>query len=135
RIEVPRVTDNQNRTTHIDASLEGDFMALGKSWNWSVGYNHSASDGNTTSTGNINLLNLKKALGPSFLNTATGQVQCGTAAAPIPMSQCVPFNVLGGPSAATPDALNYIMSVGQGTYGSTVNSATADITGELFNLP
>ena len=133
-IEVPRTTNNQNRTTHIDASLEGDFMALGKSWNWSVGYNHSASNGNTTSTGNINLLNLKKALGPSFVN-ASGAVQCGTAAAPIPASQCVPFNILGGPSASTPEALNYVMSTGQGTYGSNVNSATADITGELFNLP
>jgi iron complex outermembrane receptor protein len=133
-IEVPRVTDNQNRTTHIDAALEGDFAALGRTWNWSVGYNHSASDGNTTSTGNVNLLNLKKALGPSFVN-ASGAVQCGTAAAPIAPNLCVPFNVLGGPSAATPEALNYIMSTGQGTYGSTVNSATADITGELFNLP
>jgi len=133
-IEVPRVTDNSNRTLHIDASLEGDFNLLGKSWNWDIGYNHSAVVGTTLSTGNVNLLNLKKALGPSFVNAA-GQVQCGTAAAPIALTQCVPFNILGGPSASTPEALNYVMSTGQGTYGSNVNSATADITGELFDLP
>jgi iron complex outermembrane receptor protein len=133
-IEVPRVTENENRTLHIDAVLEGDFSVMGKSWNWNVGYNHSAISGTVLQTGNLNLLNLKKALGPSFLNTS-GQVQCGTAAAPIPLAECVPFDVLGGPSASSTAALNYVMSTGQATYGSTINSATADITGELFNLP
>jgi iron complex outermembrane receptor protein len=133
-IEVPRVTDNENRTLHVDAVLEGDVSIMGKAWNWNVGYNHSAISGNVLSTGNLNLLNLKKAVGPSFLN-ASGQVQCGTAAAPVPLAECVPFDILGGPSASTAAALNYVMSTGQATYGSTINSATADITGELFTLP
>jgi iron complex outermembrane receptor protein len=133
-IEVPRVTENENRTLHIDAVLEGDFSVMGKAWNWNVGYNHSAISGTVLQTGNLNLLSLKKALGPSFLN-ASGQVQCGTAAAPVPLAECVPFDVLGGPSASSAAALNYVMSTGQATYGSTINSATADITGELFNLP
>jgi iron complex outermembrane receptor protein len=133
-IEVPRVTDNENRTLHIDAALSGDFNLRSLPWNWSVGYNHSAIFGTVTSTGNINLLNLKKAVGPSFLN-ASGVVQCGTAAAPIALAECTPFNILGGPSASNAAALNYVMSTGQATYGSTVNSATADIGGELFTLP
>jgi iron complex outermembrane receptor protein len=133
-IEVPRVTDNGNRTLHIDASLEGDVNVLGKAWNWSVGYNHSTITGSVQSKGNLNLLNLKKALGPSFMNAA-GAVQCGSAASPIPLAECVPFDILGGPSAPTAAALNYVMSTGQATYGSTVNSATADISGELFDLP
>jgi iron complex outermembrane receptor protein len=133
-IEVPRVTENQNRTLHIDATLEGDFSIRDLAWNWNVGYNHSAISGNVLSTGNLNLPNLKKALGPSFRN-ASGVVQCGTAAAPIALAECVPFDVLGGPSASSAAALNYVMSTGQATYGSTINSATADITGELFKLP
>ncbi|WP_020651574.1 TonB-dependent receptor domain-containing protein [Massilia niastensis] len=133
-IEVPRVTDNNNRTLHIDAALEGEFELRSLPWNWSVGYNHSSVDGSVLSTGNLNLLNLKKALGPSFRN-ASGVVQCGTAAAPIALAECVPWDILGGPSASTPEALAYVMSTGQSTYGSTVNSATADLTGELFNLP
>jgi iron complex outermembrane receptor protein len=91
-------------------------------------------NGTVTGTGNLNLLNLKKAVGPSFLNAA-GQVQCGTAAAPIALAECTPFNILGGPSASTPEALAYVMSTGQATYGSTVNSATANIGGELFAMP
>ena len=133
-VEVPRLTENRNDTFHVDASLSGDFNLRAMPWNWSVGYNHSSVKGSTLGTGNINLLNLKKALGPSFMN-ASGVVQCGTAANPIALAECVPFNIAGGPSASTPEALRYVMSTGQATYGSTVNSATADIGGEIFALP
>jgi iron complex outermembrane receptor protein len=133
-IEVPRVTENDNRTLHIDATLEGEFQLRGLPWNWSAGYNHSKISGGTMGTGNLNLLNLKRALGPSFRN-ASGTIQCGTAASPVPLADCVPFDILGGPSAATPQALNYVMSVSGYTYGSKVDSATADIGGELFTLP
>jgi iron complex outermembrane recepter protein len=133
-IEVPRVTDNKNQTLHIDAALEGEFNAMGKTFNWNVGYNHSAINGNVLQTGNLNLLALKKALGPSF-KSASGVVQCGTPTAALSLSECVPFDILGGPTSSTQAALNYVMSTGQATYGSNVDSATADITGELFNLP
>jgi len=133
-IEVPRVTNNENRTLHIDAALSGDFIVAGRSFNWDVGYNHSAVNGSVLSTGNLNLLNLKKAVGPSFLN-ASGVVQCGTAAKPIALADCVPFDILGGPSASSAAALKYVMSTGQATYGSTINSATANIAGDLYALP
>jgi len=133
-IEVPRETDNSSRTLHIDATLEGEFAIRSLPWNWSVGYNHSKVDGLVVGTGDLNLINLKRALGPSFRN-ASGVVQCGTAAAPIGLAECTPWNILGGPSASTPEALDYVMSTAQATYGSVVNSATADLTGELFTLP
>jgi iron complex outermembrane receptor protein len=134
-IELPRTTDNQNRTLHIDATLAGEFNALGRTFNWDVGYNHSDVSGSTLSNGNLNLINLKKALGPSFYNPATQQVQCGTAANPIAPNQCTPFNILGGPSASNAAALAYVNETGQATYGSTVNSATANIAGSLYDLP
>ncbi|QGZ38350.1 iron complex outermembrane receptor protein [Pseudoduganella flava] len=133
-IEVPRVTENRNQTMHIDMTLSGEFNAIGRDFNWDVGYNRSQVRGTTHGTGNLNLLNLRNALGPSFKNNA-GAVQCGTLASPIPLSQCVPFDIIGGPNAATPEALAYVFATGQGTYGSTVNSATANIAGELFQLP
>lgn len=133
-VEVPRVTDNNNRTLHIDAVVEGEFDLRGLPWNWSVGYNHNRVDGLVQGYGDLNLVNLKRALGPSFLN-ASGVVQCGTAAAPIGLAECVPWNIIGGPTASTQEALDYVMSTAQATYSSVVNSATADITGELFTLP
>ncbi|ALV09072.1 TonB-dependent receptor plug domain-containing protein [Roseateles depolymerans] len=133
-IEVPRVTRNNNKATHLDAGFEGDLTILGKPWSWDAGVNFSQSGGTVLSTGNINLLNLKKALGPSFMN-ASGVVQCGTAANPIALTSCTPFDILGGPSASNQAALNYIMSTGQATYGSTVKSATVNLSGEVFQLP
>ena len=132
--EQPRITENNNQTLHIDATLEGEFTLRGLPWSWSAGYNHNSLKGENLSTGNLNLLNLKKALGPSFMNAA-GQVQCGTAANPVPFSLCTPFNILGGPSVSNPEAWKYVSANGQGTYGSTVNSITADVSGELFTLP
>ncbi|HEY1042786.1 MAG TPA: TonB-dependent receptor [Telluria sp.] len=133
-MEVPRQTINRSKTLHIDAGFEGDFSIGANAWNWSVGVNHNSVTGSTDSTGNLNLVTLKKALGPSFMN-ATGRVQCGTPDKPIAFADCVPFDILGGPSASTPEALNYVMYTGHATYGSKVNSVTADIGGELFQLP
>ena len=132
--ELPRLATNENRTRHIEVALEGTVDLPGKAWHWNVGYNHSAITGSILTKGHLNLPNLKKALGPSFMNAA-GVVQCGTAASPIPLAECVPLDILGGPSASTAAALEYVMSTGQATYGSTVNSATADLTGDLFDLP
>ncbi|MEX5746296.1 TonB-dependent receptor plug domain-containing protein [Massilia sp. X63] len=133
-IEVPRRTDNTNRTLHLDAALEGNFELRSLPWNWSVAYNYNKVEGTNTGYGDLNLLNLKKALGPSFRN-ASGTIQCGTAASPIPLAECVPWDILGGPSTSTPAALNYVMAVGQATYGSTISNANADLSGEIFTLP
>jgi iron complex outermembrane receptor protein len=133
-IEVPRVSENRNRTTHIDVALGGDFAIAGKPWNWSTAYNYNNVEGSVLSTGNLNLLNVKRALGPSFMN-ASGVVQCGTKAAPVSLLECQPWDVVGGPSASNPAVLNYVMSTGQASYSSKVASATADLSGEVFNLP
>ena len=133
-IEMPRITDNENKTLHLDATLEGEFSVRDLAWNWDVGYNYNKVSGTQSDTGNINLLTLKKALGPSFLN-ANGVVQCGTPTAPIGFADCIPFDILGGPSASTAQALAYVNTMGTKTYGSTINSATANVAGELFQLP
>lgn len=132
-IENPRITDNKNKTLHIDAALEGTLNLGSTAWDWSVGYNHSSVSGTTSSTGNINLVKLAKAVGPSFMG-ADGVVRCGTSMSTI-VPGCVPFNILGGLNAATPEALEYINHRGGGSYGSTVNSATADISGSILKLP
>ena len=132
--ELPRITENENRTLHVDATLEGDFMVRDLAWNWDIGYNHNKVSGISRDSGNINLINLRRAVGPSFMN-ASGVVQCGTAASPIPLADCVPFDVVGGPSASTAAALNYVNTSGAKTYGSTINSATANIGGEVWQLP
>jgi iron complex outermembrane receptor protein len=139
-VEMPRVSQNNAKTFHFDTGLEGYFEVGEHEWNWDAGVNYNKLDGTITSTGNINLIALKNALGPSFLN-ADGVVQCGTAANPIALGtslsggQCTPFNILGGPSASTANALKYIGTLGQATYGNTSKTYSANITGGLFNMP
>lgn len=133
-VELPRITDNNVKSYHFDAGFEGVFNVGERTWNWDIGANYNKYDAIEKGSGNINLLNLKKALGPSFLNAA-GQVQCGTAANPIPTSLCVPFDILGGPTASTPEALAFINSLSQGTLQNVQKEYTANITGGLFDLP
>ncbi|PPV08979.1 TonB-dependent receptor [Xanthomonas bromi] len=139
-VELPRTTESNVKTLHFDAALEGVFDVGSHGWNWDVGFNYNKYDVTQVSRGNINLLALQKALGPSFLN-AQGQVQCGTAAAPIALGtsnalgQCTPFNILGGPSASTPNALQYLNALGQATQQSLSKQWTANVTGGLFDLP
>ncbi|KAB7776242.1 TonB-dependent receptor [Xanthomonas sp. LMG 12460] len=138
--EIPRVSENNVKSFHFDAALEGAFNVGTHGWNWDVGMNYNKYDVTQIGTGNINLLALQKALGPSFLN-AQGVVQCGTAANPIALGtslaagQCTPFNILGGPSASTADALKYISTLGQATQQSVSKQYFANITGGLFDMP
>ncbi|MEE7545923.1 TonB-dependent receptor [Xanthomonas sp. Kuri4-1] len=139
-IEIPRVSQNNVKSYHFDAALEGAFDVNSHGWNWDVGVNYNKYAVTQISTGNVNLLALEKALGPSFLNSQ-GVVQCGTAADPITLGtslsagQCTPFNILGGPSASTADALKYINTLGQATQESETKQYVANITGGLFDMP
>jgi iron complex outermembrane receptor protein len=132
--ELPRVSSESAKSLHFDAGFEGNFEFLDHAWNWDAGFGYNKYDVDTTNTGNINLLNLQQALGPSFLN-ASGIVQCGTAANPIALNQCTPFNILGGPSASNKEVLNYIMAREHATDQSINKDFTANITGGLFELP
>ncbi|WP_243042002.1 TonB-dependent receptor plug domain-containing protein [Dyella sedimenti] len=133
-IELPRVTEGNVKSYHLDAAFEGAFEVGQRVWNWDVGFDYNKYDYVETNSGNLNLLNLQQALGPSFLN-GNGVVQCGTPTNPISLEGCVPFNILGGPSASTPQALQYINARGQSTMQSLSKDYTANITGGLFDLP
>lgn len=131
--ELPRVTTNNVKSYHFDAGFEGSFNLGEHIWNWDIGSNYNKYDVVERGSGNINLVNLKKALGPSFLNG--NQVQCGTPTAPIPTSLCVPVDILGGSAAMTPAMLKYINSLSQGSLQNVQKEYTANITGGIFNLP
>jgi iron complex outermembrane receptor protein len=130
-IEIPRVTERDVKSFHFDAGFNGGFDLGDHPWNWDVGFNYNKYDVNENGSGNLILPNLKQALGPSFLN-AGGGVQCGTAAKPIPLSQCVPYNILGGPSGSTPEALAFVNDISHGVLESLSKEFEANITGTLF---
>ncbi|TAL71357.1 MAG: TonB-dependent receptor [Rhodanobacter sp.] len=133
-IELPRITRNNVKSFHLDGGFEGSFTVNDHLWNWDVGVNYNKYESVDYGSGNLNLSNMKQALGPSFLNGA-GVVQCGTPTAPIPTTLCTPFNILGGPSASTPEALKYVNSLSQGSLQSVSTDYTANITGGIVDLP
>jgi iron complex outermembrane receptor protein len=137
---VPRVSDSDLDTFRFTASLEGSFDVGRQPFDWEVSYLHNSNKLVQTTFGNLNLINTRLAVGPSFLNAATGQVQCGTAAAPI--AGCVPFNPFVGLGIAAPGGLegnqplrDYLFQEEHATGKTTTEIFAANMSGGLFNLP
>jgi iron complex outermembrane receptor protein len=86
-------------------------------------------------------------LGPSYLNGATGRVECGTAAAPILYGsdfgggQCIPFNPFlpfgqaGNGSLGNADLQTFLFPEYHDTGKTKTTDYTANIAGTLFTLP
>ncbi|SEM25346.1 iron complex outermembrane recepter protein [Luteibacter sp. UNCMF331Sha3.1] len=129
--EVPRVSWAKSKTLHLDTGLEGTFEWLGHGWNWDVTYAYSEARGRQTSSGNIDLVNARKALGPTAI--VDGQVACASAADRA--AGCVPWNILAGPGG-TPDAVwRYVTSTGTAHQTTRTNDIIANVTGGLVDLP
>lgn len=131
-VEAPRVTDNTVRTFRVGGAIEGFFDIGGRGYNWDVSLFSNRNDGLSKTTGDINLLRLRDALGPSFMDT-DGIVKCGTPGNVI--AGCVPWNVLAGPGGMTPEVIDYLVVTSQRSYGSRTTGFSANLAGDLFSLP
>ncbi|RPE80955.1 TonB-dependent receptor domain-containing protein [Vulcaniibacterium tengchongense] len=139
--EQPRITEGELTTYRFLGAFEGSFEWADRYFDWDVSYLHNKNRSTQSTIGNLNLANVRAAVGPSFLN-AQGQVQCGTAASPIPLSQCVPWNPLLGYGVAGPGSLTGNQALhdflfqeehNRGETSTTVFSA--NLSGSLFSLP
>lgn len=138
--EVPRVSDSKLDTYRFSGGVEGSFELGSHIFDWDVGYMHNTNELLQGTFGNLNLVNTARALGPSFLN-AQGRVQCGTAAAPIALTDCVPFNpflsfgVPGDGSLANQDLQNYLFQEEHATGRTKTEIYSANLAGSVFTLP
>jgi len=140
--EVPRTTESDQTSWRFTASLEGSFdVGETRYIDWNVGWAYADSDLKKIGHGNFTLANVNLATGPSFLN-AQGVVQCGTAAAPIPLTQCVPWNPFAGFGAGTvansladPNVQNFVLFESHDIGETTTNNFFANVSGNLFTLP
>ncbi|ANB16602.1 TonB-dependent receptor plug domain-containing protein [Dokdonella koreensis] len=138
--EVPRGTFSDFSTYRFTGGFEGWFDVGDHSWNWDVGYFYNKNDFVRHGTGNYNVANIAAALGPSFRNEA-GVIQCGTAANPIPLDRCVPWNPLAPYGSGLENSLgdqavqDFILAPTTSTGGSKTVNYTANLTGALFTLP
>ncbi|MEO5963154.1 MAG: TonB-dependent receptor [Thermomonas sp.] len=138
--EVPRDSTSELTTYRFLLAVDGSFEVFkDRPWDWDVSYMHNSNDLLQTTYGNLNLANVRAAVGPSFLN-AQGVVQCGTAAAPI--AGCVPFNpylafgITGQGGLTDNKALrDYLFQEEHATGETTTKLWSANLTGGLFDLP
>jgi iron complex outermembrane receptor protein len=111
-------------TQHVDTmsvtgTLDGSFNIGDHKWYWDasavIGYN----DAHQLFTGNVNAAKLTQALGP--LSGCTGD--------------CVPFNIFGGAGSVTPAMLAFVGFDERDKSSQRLHDYTANLSGELFNLP
>jgi iron complex outermembrane receptor protein len=130
------------------AGLQGAFKLGDHNFDWEVYAQYNDDKSTKIGLNYINLFNLKKALGPSFRD-ATGNLVCGTPAAPI--TNCVPFNVFGGPdlgvgagiitpaeAAAMINYVSYTQVAAQGikgiNYGANLSGEIAPLQGGMLSF-
>ncbi|KAF1006702.1 MAG: Vitamin B12 transporter BtuB [Luteibacter sp.] len=130
-VEMPRVNWSQSKTLHGDLGAEGTFQWGEHTWNWDVTYAYSEARSRLVSSGNINLVNARKALGPTAV--VNGQVVCANAADRA--AGCVPWNILAGPGGTDDAVWRYVGSTGTSHQVTRTNDFTANLTGGLVDLP
>lgn len=143
--EVPRSERSTLDTFRFSAGLEGTFDIAGRSWGWDVGGYVNTNDVRKSGRGNANLYNVANALGPSFLDPATGRVTCGTPDNPLPYGaspgSCVPWNPLlpagqgGQGSLSDPELQTYLFPQLNDIGRTKEVEYSLNLTGPVFTLP
>ncbi|MDQ3495213.1 MAG: TonB-dependent receptor [Pseudomonadota bacterium] len=111
--------------------FDGDFEFADRFFNWEAIYQHFESAQSSTGQNFINLFNLAKALGPSFL--VGGVPTCGVPGAPI--AGCVPVNLFNGQVGITQDMADYISYNLVQEFSTKRDNYLLNLSGDLFQLP
>ena len=142
-VEQPRVYQQDVKTWHFYGGFEGFFDIGDRGFNWDMGYAFNRNDQNDMQVGDLNLQALNNATGPSFM-APDGTLYCGTtldnpATEDVNESDviegCTPFNPLSSPGEIQGDMLNYVLFNAKDKFQNTSKSYTANISGDLFELP
>ncbi len=121
----------------------GYFNMLGSEWDWDLGYNYGKNYESDVTSGLVNTERLQTALGAATVDPTTGAVinTAPCTVGGVAVAGCVPFNWFGGYNLATgqgsitPAMANYVLYEDHAVIEETMRDYTANITGNLFNLP
>ena len=144
--EVPRTEEPVTTTYRVSGALEGSFEMGDRYFDWDVNALHNNNKVVQANYGNLNLDAVLRAVGPSFFNTATGRVECGTPTAPIafgsgpgacvPWNPFVPFGTTGnGGLTGNQPLQDYLFQELHSTGETQTTIYNANISGLLFTLP
>lgn len=110
-----RTSDVETTTDQITAGLRGSFGQ--SSWTWDLAMTYQRLDQWASVDGYVQQTALQNAVGPSFIDPATGEPTCGSPSAPIP--NCTPINIFNLSDPTTTAELSQISS---GYENQTVNT-------------
>ncbi|MDY6944072.1 MAG: TonB-dependent receptor [Pseudomonadota bacterium] len=125
-------TEAFSKNIFWNAGLEGDLFG---DFKWKLDYVYDQSSERVTNPNNISTAKLAAAL-DAVVDPATGQVVCATSLTPSAalFPGCQPLNLFG-PTAASMEAIRYIIDPTSYTLKYLSNDATLAITGSPFSLP
>lgn len=115
----PRVYTQDVDTSYVATGLQGSFGAGSHNFFWDVNLANGVNKATQSVHGTYNIAHIQRALGP--LADCTGN--------------CVPLNIFSGPGGITPAMLQYIQYIEHDRSENKINIATANISGDLFELP
>ncbi len=137
--EVPRTTDTDQTTWRASLALEGSFDIGERYFDWDVGYMFNENEVKIINNGNLYIPNIRRAVGPSFMN-AQGDIVCGTPGAVI--AGCVPWNPFAGfgtgaveNSLADPAVQAYLYKQEHALGRTETNNYFANLAGSIATLP
>jgi outer membrane receptor protein involved in Fe transport len=128
----------RKQTQEIDTfrfviGLDGKLPDPFNNWVWDTALNFGRVTAVSTRQGALRVPKLGPAIGPSFKDPTTGQVQCGTPGSPI--AGCTPINLFGGPAGNSPESLAAIAFDGTNRGWNQMLDWTVNFSGELFKIP
>jgi iron complex outermembrane recepter protein len=115
----PRRYNQTVDTWYVSGTVDGDFKVGARDWYWDVNALYGRNKARQKVLGNVNAANVAQALGPVALCTAP----------------CVPLNIFGGEGSITPEMYNFIAFEQNDSSRQTLWDVTANLSGELFDLP
>ena len=116
----PRIFDQDVDTWYVSAGFDGDFEVAERRMYWDVTGIWSENNATQTKFNQFNARSLNIAMGdPAVCAITPG---------------CVPINIVGEGSM-TPEMLDFVTYTGVDTSSQQLTDATANLTGDLFDLP
>ncbi|GAA0202941.1 TonB-dependent receptor [Kangiella japonica] len=121
----PRIFRQNVDTSYIGLGFNGDFTAGDNVFFWDVNYSHGKNYATQIKRGGYNIQRIKNALGP----LADCQAMAG----------CVPLNLFGGQGdgsgTITQEMLDYIQFIQKDASENVIDTISANISGDLFEMP
>ncbi|MGC1549242.1 MAG: TonB-dependent receptor [Rhodanobacter sp.] len=127
-----RIDYNKIKQYGWRAGLEGDFALGENEFNWDAGYSDYRYDQSSFGPGNLNLVHVEQAVGPSFMGP-NGVVECGTPGNVI--AGCVPLNPFSGAGGISQAEINYLNIIAGTRSYSESKTAAVNLSGDMFTFP